>query len=49
MVEVDEIKQIDYFSVFSEKPLEELSKITEISRNTQCFSWENAAETALIL
>jgi CRP/FNR family transcriptional regulator len=29
MVEVDEIKQFDFFSVFSEEQLEELSKITE--------------------
>jgi CRP-like cAMP-binding protein len=29
MVEVDEIKQIEFFSVFSEEQLEELSKITE--------------------
>ena len=29
MVEVAEIKQIDFFSVFSEEQLEELSKITE--------------------
>ena len=29
MVEVAEIKQIDFFSVFSQKQLEELSKITE--------------------
>lgn len=29
MVEVDEIKQIDFFSVFSEGQLEELSKTTE--------------------
>jgi hypothetical protein len=30
MVEIDEIKQIEFFSVFSEEQLEELSKITEI-------------------
>jgi len=29
MVEVDEIKQLDFFSVFSQEQLEELSKITE--------------------
>jgi hypothetical protein len=29
MVEVDEIKQIYFFSIFSQKQLEELSKITE--------------------
>jgi CRP-like cAMP-binding protein len=29
IVEVDEIKQFDFFSVFSEEQLEELSKITE--------------------
>ena len=29
MIEVDEIKQLDFFSVFSQEQLEELSKITE--------------------